>query len=112
MMLLALATSIYCATMSLGIVAFFLHRRFGKLHHIAYFFSCVSALIVLIQIWLITPQNTLEHTLLKTILLAPTIIALAMMPRTTPYRRNHTWMGCLGLCGYIALWVWHSIAPH
>lgn len=103
--ILLLGTSAYLATLCLGIVAFFTHRRFGKLHHVAYGVSCITSVLVLVELWV-----NAHYAIAQTLLFLPTIVALVLMPRTTPYRHNHTLMGCLGLCGYGTLWVWHYLA--
>lgn len=38
------ATFVYAATMSLGIIAATTKCRFGKLHHVAFFFTCATTL--------------------------------------------------------------------
>jgi hypothetical protein len=103
--ILLLATSTYFATLCLGIVAFFTHRRFGKLHHVAYALSCITGTLVLVELW-----ANAHDAIVQTLLFLPTLLTFILMPRTTPYRRNHTFVGCLGLCGYVALWTWYYIA--
>jgi|GEM_PF-3291414 len=43
------ATFVYAATMSLGIIAATTQCRFGRLHHVAFFFTCATTLFAAIS---------------------------------------------------------------
>jgi hypothetical protein len=97
--ILIAASGIYLATMLMGIIAFARRIRFGRLHHIAYFFSVVSAVILLVMLWYE------RQSLLLIIVFFPTLCTLILMPRTKPYTRAHTLCGIGGVTGYVGVWL-------
>jgi hypothetical protein len=97
--ILIAASGIYLATMLMGIIAFARRIRFGRLHHIAYFFSVISATILLATLWYE------RQSLVLIIVFSPTLCTLIFMPRTKPYTRAHTLCGIGGLTGYVGLWL-------
>lgn len=77
-----LAVIIYMATMSLGILAATTSRRFGRLHHVAYFTTCITTLTATIA----TPSWPM----------AGTLCCLAAMPFFPSRTRSHRIVGVLG----------------
>ncbi len=85
--MIIVAAFIYCATMTLGIVAQATHRRFGSWHHIGYFGSCLAAIASAITeptLWLTCP-----------------ILCLVSLPITKAGSTIHRSVGTLGAAGWI-----------
>jgi hypothetical protein len=78
-----IATIVYAATMSLGILAATTSRRFGRLHHMAFFTTCATSLIAAVT----TPSW----------FMAGTLCCLAAMPFCPSRLLRHRIVGSLGL---------------
>lgn len=82
-MIVGLAALVYCLTASVGITAWLQGRRFGRWHHILYFFSVVSNLAAVVVDGI-------------GFVLAPLII-LGLMPFTRGGSTVHRSLGYAGL---------------
>lgn len=83
---LSLALAIFCATYLVGLAAQFGGRRFGKAHHVLYFFVVVSAALAAVVAF---------HPALLL-----TLAALAYLPKTRPGSWRHPFVASVAALGY------------